>query len=431
VLRVGLTGGIACGKSQVRRALAARGLAVLDLDGLGHAVMAAGGEAHREVVQAFGASVLGRDHEVDRRALASLVFADAGARERLERIVHPRVRSEEARRARELAAAGHQVLVSEAALLVEAGAHLRFDRLVVVACPPEEQLRRLMRRDGLPEAKARARIEAQMPIGEKRRFAHLVVDTDGTPGETDLAADRLADALLQLAARPASLRPPTVEAVVGALSCGQTAGPRALSPLALLQQALAAGEVDLGLLSRQLQPATGAAWYRAARPGQGEPLPEALAAPLALWAAARGRDGEWLAAAAASLARLTHDQPEAVAGAVLAALAAAAVVAGEGPATLPERLAGWGALAARWGLASPPSRIAVAVAAAAAAWASDCAGARQAAAAQGADPALAGALVGLARGKAVESAGEQAALVARRLSGAGNDASTGASYINE
>ncbi|HVO10519.1 MAG TPA: dephospho-CoA kinase [Vicinamibacteria bacterium] len=421
---VGLTGGIACGKSQVRRALAARGLAVLDLDALAHAAMAAGSEAHREVLEAFGAGVLGHDGEVDRRALGAIVFADAGARERLERIVHPRVRSEEARRLRELAAAGHPLVVSEAALLVEAGAHLRFDRLVVVACSPEEQLRRLVRRDALPEAAARARIEAQMPIGEKRRYAHLVIDTDGTPAATDVAADRLADELLQLSARPRAVRPPTAEAVAGALSCGTTPGPRALSPLLLLREALGAGAIDLAGLSRLLEPPALAAWYRTARPGEGGPLPEALAAALALWAAARDRDRDWLAAAAASLARLTHDEPEAVAGAVLAAMAAAAVAGGEGPGTLPDRLPLWVPLARRWGGAAPPQRVGQAVAAAAA-WAFDCRQARQASAAQGACPALAGALVGLARGLPLEGAAAGVAPLARRLSAVGDN------YINE
>jgi len=426
MLHVGLTGGIACGKSQVRRRLAARGVAVLDLDVLAHGVTAAGSDGHLEVVQAFGSGVLGRDGEIDRQALAAVVFADAGARLRLERIVHPRVRAEEARLLRELALAGHVLAVSEAALLVEAGAHLRFDRLVVVACPPEEQLRRLMARDALPEAAARARIEAQMPIGEKRRYAHLVVDTAGTPVATDLAADRLADELLHLSARPRAVRPPTAEAAAGALSCAHTAGPRGLSPQAFLQQALDAGDPDLRALSQLLQPPTDAAWYRAARRGEAEPLPEALAVPLALWAAMRRRDGEWLAAAAASLARLTHDQPEAAAGAVLAALTAAAVAAGEGPAALPDRLAPWAPVAARWGGASPPTRIVQAVAAAAAS-ASDCAQARRTAAAHGADPALAGALVGLAGGLALESVDEETARLARRLSGAG----VGANYINE
>ncbi len=425
--RVGLTGGIACGTSQVRRVLEARGLAVLDLDALGHAVIAGGTEGHREVVQAFGAGVLGPHDEIDRRALAAVVFADAAARERLERIVHPRVRAEEAQRVGELALAGNELVVSEAALLVEAGVHLRFDRLVVVACAPEEQLRRLMHRDGLSEGAARARIEAQMPIGEKRSYGHLVVDTDGTPGETDRAAEQLADELRRLAARAAAVRPPNPESVAGALSCGNTPGPRGLSPQALLQHALATDEIDLAGLSRLLQPVPVAAWYRAARPEEGEPPPEALAAPLALWAAAQGRDRDWLASAAASLARLTHDQPEAVAGAVLAAVAAAAVAGGEGPATLPERFPLWAPLALRWGGTAPPPRIGQAVASAAA-WAFDCGQARQAAAAQGACPALAGALVGLARGLPLARAEEQVAALARRLGGA---AHPGDSYINE
>src|SRR5262245_49087722 len=111
--------------------------------------MAPGGAAYDDVVRSFGASILGPDGAIDRRALGDVVFKDPAARARLNALVHPRAREEEGRRAAALGAAGATVIVSDAALLVEAGVHLRFDRLVVVHCPPEEQRRRLMERDGL------------------------------------------------------------------------------------------------------------------------------------------------------------------------------------------------------------------------------------------------------------------------------------------
>ena len=189
---MGLTGGIACGKSHVLRRLAGHGFQTLDLDAVARDVTVPGSPALREIAGAFGAGVLGPDGSLDRAALAALVFADAAARARLNAIVHPRVRAEEARRATDVAGRGAALLVTDAALLVEAGAHLRFDRLVVVHCDPGQQLERLRARDGLDEGAARARVLAQMPLAEKRSFAHFEVDTSGSIADTDRAADALA-----------------------------------------------------------------------------------------------------------------------------------------------------------------------------------------------------------------------------------------------
>ena len=202
MLRVGLTGGIACGKSEVLGRLSARGLATLDLDAVAHEVMAPGGAAYEEVVASFGDDILAPDATIDRSALGAVVFGDPEARGRLEGIVHPRVRAEEARRASAFQAEGRALLVSDGAVLVEAGVHLRFDRLVVVHCPPEAQRRRLMARDGISDAAARARLGAQMPIEEKRCFGHLEVDTSGALEETAQAAEILAGVLLTEARGP-------------------------------------------------------------------------------------------------------------------------------------------------------------------------------------------------------------------------------------
>jgi dephospho-CoA kinase len=414
MLRVGLTGGIACGKSHVLRRVAARGLATLDLDALAHEAVAPGGVAHADVVAAFGAGVLGPDGTVDRQALGALVFSDPLARGQLDALMHPRVREEEARRAAALAAAGCRVLVSDAALLVEAGAHLRFDRLVVVHCPPEEQLRRLMRRDALAEAAARARIEAQMPIAEKRRFAHLAIDTSGAVADTEAAADRLAEDLSAIAARPRAAAAPTLETTLGALVHGASPGPRGLEPATLAGEALAAGGLELVRLAGRLRPVPKTPWYRAAVVGQAAPWPEALAPVVALWALARGLDAEWLASAAASLARLTHADSESVAGACLAALTARAAALSGSLEGLHERLSEWEPAARRWGGEPPPSRIANAVRAAVA-HAKTPTAARRAAETAGAEPALAGALVGIVAGAPAGGANAGLVSLAERL----------------
>lgn len=416
MLRVGLTGGIACGKSHVLRRLARRGLAVLDLDAVAHDLTAVGGAAYTDVVQAFGPGILGPDGSIDRRRLGAIVFADPQARARLDALVHPRVREEELRRADAQEAAGQSVLVSDAALLVEAGAHLRFERLVVVHCTPDEQLARLVRRDGLGETAARPRIEAQMPIDEKRRFAHLLVDSSGTPADTDAAADALAEELLALAERSQAAARVPAGAVTGALSCGAGPGPRGLSAMDLLQDALGGGGIELDRLARRLQPPSPGPWYRAARVGEASPWPESLAAALALWAAARGHDRDWLAGAAASVCRLTHAEGEAVSGAVLAALAALALAHGEALAALAGQLEEWTRVAMRWGGAVPPARV-EGGASAAASFPRDCHQARGLAARLGCEPAFAGALVGLAGGAAGEAVEAGIAQLARQLSG--------------
>jgi dephospho-CoA kinase len=413
MLRVGLTGGIACGKSRVRQRLADRGLATLDLDQLAHEVMAPGGAAYDAVVAAFGARILAPDGRIDRAALGGLVFSDPAARSRLDALVHPRVREEEATRTARLEAAGHGVVVSDAALLVEAGVHLRFDRLVVVHCAPEEQRRRLVARDGMTEDTARARVEAQMPIAEKRRFAHLEVDTSGSLSGTDEAAETLAGVLLTEARGPRPGGHFVAERALGALLYGGGPGPRGLDARRLLEAAAASGGLEMPALALRLEPPAPGPWYRVARPDETEPWPEALAAPLALWTLARGGDVEWLLGAAASLARLTHDGGAEVAGACLAALNAWEVASAGNLHPLEDRSGEAEDRARRWGGASPAPRVRRAFEAAVA-HPADPAAAGAAAGAAGAEPALAAALVGLAKGVAPsEAGGALVSLVAR------------------
>lgn len=415
MLRVGLTGGIACGKSHVLRRLATRGLDTIDLDQVAHALMAPGGAAFADVVAAFGPGILARGGTIDRKALGAVVFADPGARARIDALVHPLVRAEEAARAEALEAEGRAVLVSDAALLVEAGAHLRFDRLVVVHCPPDEQLRRLRSRDGIPEAAARARIDAQMPVGEKRRYAHVAIETSGTVAETEAAADRLAADLLALAGRPRPRDAAGEDQRLLALVHGAQAGPRGLAPAVLLEEALDSGGIELPRLARRLAPPFDGPWYRAAREGEGAPWPEALAIPLALWAAHAGMDAQWLVSAAASLARLTHAEPESVAGACLAALFARHVLATGRLNGTETRRPEWEPLSRRWGGAPPAPRVAGAIAAAAS-HEGDPAAAGRAAEAAGGSADLAAGLAGLRGGPARGESDPRLLALARRLS---------------
>jgi len=403
-LRVGLTGGIACGKSEVLRRLASSGLRTLDLDLVAHEVIAPGGTAYEDVVAAFGPGILAAEKVIDRRALGALVFRDEEARRRLNALVHPRVWMEESRRVAQWSQAGAAVVVTDAALLVESGHHLRFDRLAVVHCRPEEQIRRLRARDGIDEEAARARLRAQMPIEEKRRFAHFEVSTNGSMEETLARADALAADVRRLAAQPRPVVTLNRSAAIGCLALGPVQGPRGLTPPAVLQEIGRSGGIDMERLSSLLRPRAEEPWYRVARPGETGVRPAALAGVLALWQMARGfEDEDALLAATASVARLTHREPAAIGNACVLGLAMLAVAAEDANGgTLLDRLPAWRAKAGRWaggGFAdelTPLLRVA-------AQHPDDVVAARSSAPALGADPGLAGALVGL-RGAARSTA---------------------------
>jgi len=357
---VGLTGGIACGKSHVLRRLADHGLQTLDLDTVAREVTAPDTPALAEIAAVFRARVVGPDGSLDRAALAALVFADPVARARLNAIVHPRVRAAEARWAGNFAGRPDAVLVTDAALLVEAGAHLRFDRLVVVHCDAGQQLSRLRARDGLDERAARARIEAQMPLAEKRAFAHLEVDTSGSTADTAAAGDALARQLAGLSRGRPGPSGVCVDALVGGLLHGPRTGPRGLFPLDLLAAAAETGGLEMEGLARRLTPPSTRPWYRTA--GEADPGAPAthLAVALAAWALRWGAlDPPFLAAAAGSIARLTHTDPAARADACLLALVAQDVAVAGGAT---KDVEAWAErhvpLAARFGGARPSGRLA-------------------------------------------------------------------------
>jgi dephospho-CoA kinase len=196
MLRVGLTGGIATGKSYVRQRVEARGLPTIDADTVARGVVAPGTAGYDAVVARFGRAVVDARGELDRAALGAIVFTDAGARRDLEAIVHPAVYATIVSwldaRARD---AGSWLAVADIPLLFETGRRYPFDLVVVAACAPDVQLARVMARDRLTKAAARQRIEAQWPIDEKVRLADYVIRTDGSFEETDRQVDELIEAL--------------------------------------------------------------------------------------------------------------------------------------------------------------------------------------------------------------------------------------------
>jgi dephospho-CoA kinase len=195
VLKVGLTGGIACGKTVVRRRLEERGIPTLDADAVVHHLLQAGTEVTRQIAETFGEEVIAPDGSVDRKALGAIVFSDEEERKKLNAIVHPGVWREIERFFEEREKAADPAAVVDAALMIETGSYRRYDRLVVVHCRPELQLERLMARDGLSREDAERRIRSQMPLEEKRPFADFLIDTSGSIEETFAQADALASRL--------------------------------------------------------------------------------------------------------------------------------------------------------------------------------------------------------------------------------------------
>jgi hypothetical protein len=253
-----------------------------------------------------------------------------------------------------------------------------------------------------------------MPVEEKRRYAHAEIETSGTASETEAAADALGESLLTLAALPRPRDAVPAQRRLGGLHAVEGQGPRGLDVVGLAEDALEAGGIDLGRLAQRLTPPAQSPWYRAARPEEGAPWPESLAVGLALWAGHAGQDAEWLASAAASLARLTHPGGGEIAGAALAALVARDVSLHGSLDRALARLSEWVPVARRWAGEEPPHRVAQAVEGAAA-HPGDVAAARGEAEARGASAELAGGLVGLSAASADWEADPRLASLARRL----------------
>ncbi|MDI1243090.1 MAG: dephospho-CoA kinase [bacterium] len=180
MLKVGLTGSIAVGKSFVCDVFRELGCYVLDADQTARDVVKKGTPGIAQIVSEFGKEILTAEGELDRPKMASIVFADEKMRLLLNSIVHPLVfESQNAWLAAREAEDPKAIAIVDAALMIESGGYRRFEKLIVVWCEPEIQFERLIKRDGLGEADARKRIESQMPQDEKKRFADFLIDTSG------------------------------------------------------------------------------------------------------------------------------------------------------------------------------------------------------------------------------------------------------------
>lgn len=189
---IGLTGGIACGKSTVSRALRALGAAIIDADALAHELSQPNAPIFNAYVERFGREIVTADGTLDRAAIAARVFADPAVRAEVDAIAHPLIRTAAEERLRAARAQNKMAAVLDVPLLFEAGWDALADEVWVVALPAEEQLARLLARDkSMSEGEARARISAQMPLAEKCARADIVIDNSGTVKETRECIEQL------------------------------------------------------------------------------------------------------------------------------------------------------------------------------------------------------------------------------------------------
>ena len=185
MLRVGLTGGYATGKSFVARQLAALGCHLIYADALGHRVLEPGGEAYAPVRELFGPDILLPDGAIDRKKLGDIVFKNSEKLAALTAIVHPAVYRLEEESLRQFAEQDpHGITVLEAAILIETGRYRVYDRLILTTCDEEIQIARAMARDSATREQALARIGVQLPVKQKRGLASYIIDTSGRKDET-------------------------------------------------------------------------------------------------------------------------------------------------------------------------------------------------------------------------------------------------------
>lgn len=185
MLKVGLTGGLACGKSFVGQAMAALGCHLIEADQLGHEVLLPEGEAYADVVREFGQGILNADGAIDRKRLAAEVFGKPERLAALNHLVHPHVFERERKLIDQYAETDpHGIVIVEAAILIETGNYKNFDRLILVECDEQQQIERAIKRDHTDREEVQSRLRRQMPLAEKRKFAQYVIDTSGTKEET-------------------------------------------------------------------------------------------------------------------------------------------------------------------------------------------------------------------------------------------------------
>jgi len=196
-LHVGLTGGIATGKSTVSEMFRALGCVIIDADVLAREVVEPGQPAYQEIVAEFGRGVVQPDGALDRKRLGAIVFADPAHRKRLESITHPRIRERFARRLQELTEQGFEgIAFFDAPVMIESGNYRNMDRLVVVATDEVTQRERLCARDGVDADEAARKMASQMPVAEKAKLADHVIDNAGDRAGTEIQVRRVHAALL-------------------------------------------------------------------------------------------------------------------------------------------------------------------------------------------------------------------------------------------
>jgi dephospho-CoA kinase len=177
---IGLTGGIASGKTAAAAILRRLGAAVIDADELSREVVQPGEEAWKEIIAAFSPAVLQQDKTLDRKKLRKLVFDDPAARKKLEAIIHPKVRALAEKKIRELQATGNEIIVYEVPLLFEGQLQLWLRPVILIACSTATQKQRLKQRDGLTDEQTQQHLNAQMSLEQKRRLADYVVENNGS-----------------------------------------------------------------------------------------------------------------------------------------------------------------------------------------------------------------------------------------------------------
>ena len=184
-LRVGLTGGLACGKSFVGKTLEELGAHLIHADALGHQALAPDGEAYQPVIREFGREILDADGRIDRHRLATLAFGDPERLKKLNAIVHPAVHRLQRDMEREIRASDPQaMIVVEAAILIESGTYKGYDRIILVSCDEQQQVERAISREGVTFEDIKARLNRQLPLDAKRKFADYIIDTSGTKEDT-------------------------------------------------------------------------------------------------------------------------------------------------------------------------------------------------------------------------------------------------------
>ena len=188
VLKVGLTGGIACGKSHILREFHKLGVYTVDADDIAHSVILPNTPAYQTILDTFGKVILASDGTIDRKELGRIIFRDEQARQQLNEIIHPYIRQQEALITSAFEAEANPtspIIMVDAALMVETGSHRKYDFLVVAYCRPKVQLRRLMAREGLSEGESKQRIRSQMSSLDKVQYADYTIENSGTRSATN------------------------------------------------------------------------------------------------------------------------------------------------------------------------------------------------------------------------------------------------------